>query len=280
VLSVFFKFLLFPLLLLPCACTQLFYYPSVDHILNPQDIGVAYDDVFIDVEGTKLHAWYLPAIGDPKGSILFLHGNAGNISHHLAAAYWIPSFSYNVLMLDYRGYGRSSGVTQIAEMHEDVSAAMDYLLATEKKIGVFGQSLGASMAIYAAANYKDKDKIAFVVADSPFASYSQIVREKISQFYLLAPLAYPLTIFVTDSFSPEESLEKLSPIPLLISHGTADEIVPFHHSEQLYDKAKGPKTFWIRDNGKHTLGFYKNEENQAQLMDWIRTYLNTSVRRE
>lgn len=279
-MNVFFKLLFCTSLLSSSACTDLFFYPSKKHEITPKQIGLHFQDHHIENDNVKLHAWKLKAVGKKKGTILFLHGNAGNISSHLAAVYWIPRYGYEVFMLDYRGYGTSSGQTEIRGMHDDVLTTIDYLLRTEKTIGVFGQSLGASIAIYAVANSPQKEKIAFLIADSPFYDYSGIFREKVSNFPPFAPLAYPLSLLVSDTFSPEKYIERISPTPLLISHGTIDEIVPFHHGEKLFKRAGSPKLFWKVENGTHTLGFYKNEDQQKDFIKYVETYLNTSVRRE
>ena len=79
-------------------------------VLTPARIGLAYQDVYLPTpDGVRLHGWYLPAQGEARGTLLFLHGNAENISTHIASVYWLPAQHYNVLLIDYRGYGESTG---------------------------------------------------------------------------------------------------------------------------------------------------------------------------
>ena len=74
-------------------------------------------------DGTKLHAWFLPAGGTARGTVLHLHGNAANVSNHLPLVAWMPARGYNVLMLDYRGFGKSEGRPTLDGIVEDALAA-------------------------------------------------------------------------------------------------------------------------------------------------------------
>jgi len=86
-------------------CTTLFFQPLGKHIRTPKDIGLDYEDLwFKSADGVLLNAWFLPAKTVARGTVLFLHGNAENISTHIGAVFWLPERGFNVLLLDYRGY--------------------------------------------------------------------------------------------------------------------------------------------------------------------------------
>ena len=107
----------------------MFFQPQTTQYMTPNEIGLAYEDVyFSSTDGTKLHGWFLPAQGKAKGTVLFLHGNAENISTHILSVYWLPAQQYNVFLLDYRGYGLSEGVPDLKGAQEDINIAMNYLL--------------------------------------------------------------------------------------------------------------------------------------------------------
>jgi alpha-beta hydrolase superfamily lysophospholipase len=99
------------------------------HVFDPASIGFTYRDVdFAAADGTALHGWYFPAEGEPSGSVLFLHGNAENISTHFANVAWLAKSGFAVLVFDYRGYGRSAGSPDLDGLHQDAEAAMEALL--------------------------------------------------------------------------------------------------------------------------------------------------------
>ena len=86
------------------------FFPIKQHLLDPKERGVDYQDIYIGTEsGQQLHGWLLPEADDLKGTVVFFHGNGENISTHVGAVYWLPQHGYRVILIDYRGYGKSSG---------------------------------------------------------------------------------------------------------------------------------------------------------------------------
>ncbi|OYU18347.1 MAG: hypothetical protein CFE34_11070 [Rhodobacteraceae bacterium PARR1] len=133
-------------------CSGWLFYPERDMLLNPAEVGLAYEDVFITAaDGTRLHAWWLPAKAGVavKGTVLHLHGNGGNVSSHLAGSWWLPAAGYQVLLLDYRGYGRSAGAASLSGSYQDIDAAFAWLQQAPEVQGrplvLLGQSLGGAM---------------------------------------------------------------------------------------------------------------------------------------
>jgi fermentation-respiration switch protein FrsA (DUF1100 family) len=187
--------------------------------------------------------------------VLFLHGNAENISTHFANVAWMPAAGFNVLALDYRGYGGSEGQPSLAGAQLDIDAAMRALLTRRDvepaRIVVLGQSLGAALAIHYVAHSAERSHLCALVADSAFADYRLIVKEKLASFALTWPFQWLPSLTVDNDYSPLRAARAVSPIPLLLMHGEADGIVPPHHSRQLYEAAGEPKQLWLIAGAGH-----------------------------
>ncbi len=235
------------------ACSSVFFYPQQELRAAPDRYGIAYQDVYFQTaDNLRLHAWLLAAQGEKKGSILFLHGNAENISTHLASVYWLPQEGYQVVLLDYRGYGHSEGVPDLPLILQDIERVIGDLAAKDPQaIVLFGQSLGGSLAIYAAAYSAHKDRLRAVVADSAFSSYREIARDVLGAFACTWILKWPLSLLVTDAFSPAPAVPLVSPVLLLLIHGEKDKVVPPQHSQQLFALAREPKQLWLIPQAGH-----------------------------
>lgn len=268
-------------------CTQLFLHPGRQQVLHPQRLGLAHEDIWLDAaDGAKLHGWYLPAAGTARGTVLHLHGNAENISTFIAAVHWLPARGYNVLLIDYRGYGRSEGYATVANVHEDARDALSYLLrrpgADSQRLVVFGQSLGGSAAIHTVARHPGRGQVKAVIAEGAFASYSRIAREKMSQAWLTWALQWPLSLLFSDRYSAEDAVGRLDGVPLLLVHGDQDPVVPPSHARRLYDAARDPRELWTVAGGRHVDAFARpglREEYRERLVRYLdsRTSLPSSV---
>ncbi len=243
------------LLLLSCigslaACSELFFVPAKDMVRTPASLGLEYRDVGVDVaHGVQLRGWLLEGIAPVKGTVVFLHGNAQNISYHLASVDWLPQRHYNVFIYDYRGYGESSGRPSIATSVTDFPFVMDALQAmlpaAQRRYVVFGQSLGGSFAIAQVARYKDRYPIKALIVDSGFAGFRRIAREKLHDFALTRPFDWLLQWLFPDQPDVLRDVARIHPLPLLIIHGLADTIVPARHAELLFQHASQPKALWL-----------------------------------
>lgn len=254
-------------------CGGLFFFPDKEIHLTPDQLRLAYEDVeFASRDGTRLHGWFLPAVGAPRGTIVYFHGNAENVSTHIAAIHWLPAAGYQVFIFDYRGYGRSLGKEDMHGVHLDGQAALDYVGqradVDPAGIVVFGQSLGGAIAIYSAAS--SGVPVRAVVVESAFSSYRAIFREKLADFFLTWPLQWPLSLAVTDRYSPLTALERLKDVPVLVIHGDQDRIVPVQHARRLYAAAGKDRELWIIEGGAHIAAF---TEFQADYRPRLRAYL-------
>jgi hypothetical protein len=267
------RILVLSLLVFQAGCTAVFFQPQNTQYLTPDKIGLEYEEVnFRSRDGTDLYGWFLPAQGVAKGTVLFLHGNAENISTHIGNVYWLPAQHYNVFLPDYRGYGGSQGIPTLAGLQDDINSAMATLLSRTdidtQRIVVLAQSLGGALAIFNVSESPYRHNIRALIAESAFADYRRIVREKLDSFWLTWPLQWPLTFTIDNDYSPLPVVHRISPIPLLIIHGEEDMVIPLSHGQSLYAAATEPKEFWQLPAIGHIEAF-KHPEYRTKLLDYL-----------
>jgi fermentation-respiration switch protein FrsA (DUF1100 family) len=254
-------------------CSGLLFYPATDWVRTPEQLGVEYRDIELaSDDGTRLSAWWLETPGKALGTVVFLHGNAENISTHLGSVYWLPEAGYQVLLLDYRGYGHSQGTPILPEIFDDIAASIDWVRqepdAQQKPVFVLGQSLGASMAGYVVATRSElRADLSGVVLDAGFASYAETAREVASRHWLTWLFQYPVAWSMPDNFDLIDHIGAISPVPLLIVHGTQDEVIPFSNGERLFEAAVEPKAF-LRYDGPH-IDTFRDLGNRELLLDFF-----------
>jgi fermentation-respiration switch protein FrsA (DUF1100 family) len=223
-------------------------------------LGPAEELDLITRDGIRLRAWLFGS-PDAVGSVIVAHGHGGS-KHYSLPIGEILHRRFNVLMLDHRGHGESDGLRTTIGYEErlDVYAAVDLLIGRGLgPVGIIGVSMGASTAILAAA---DDDRIAAVVADSPYARLRWAVSQgAVLRGYprFIAPPMAALGCWATalhlhqpmEAFDPIEVVERISPRPLLIMHGTDDDVVPVASAHALFERAGEPKELWLIDGLKH-----------------------------
>ena len=247
--------------LLGCA-NSLFYYPNKIIYRTPAKAGQYYEDVYFNsADNTKLHGWFVPAIGEPKGTVIHFHSNAQNISAHYSLVYWLPNEGFNLFTFDYRGYGQSEGTPSREGIYQDSLAAIEYIKSREdldpEKLLVLGQSLGGAIAIITVAERRYTG-IHAVAVESTFTSYQDIAAEKVRKEPVTGPvIASSGPLLASDKYSPKDYISKISPTPLLMIHGTRDRVIPVSHSIKLMEKASQPKTIIMLEGGRHLQAFSK-----------------------
>ena len=218
--------------------------------------GLRYEETaFKSLDGTKLTGWFVPAIGEAKGTVIHFHGNAQNMTSHFSFVSWLPEEGFNVFAFDYRGYGASGGKPDRRGVYEDCIAALDHLARREDvdagRLLLFGQSLGGANAI-AMVGSGDALDVRAVAIDSAFYSYRLIVRDKMRLIPVVSLLRWPLSfLLVRNKHSPASVIDEISPTPLLLFHGTDDAVIPFRHGEMLFQAAAEPKSLVVVPHGSH-----------------------------
>ncbi|MET0071124.1 MAG: alpha/beta hydrolase [Candidatus Thiodiazotropha sp.] len=215
---------------------------------TPERLGLGYENVTLVTEDrVKLDGWYIPHHA-PRATLLFFHGNAGNISHRLESIALFNSLGLSVLAIDYRGYGRSEGRPSEEGIYRDAETAWRYLREERgipgRQILLFGRSLGGAVAAYLAA----KQTALGVVLESTFTS----VPDMAAELYPWLPVRW-LARYHYDSGERMAAIR----IPVMIIHSRDDEIIPFDHGRMLYDRAAEPKRF-LELSGDHNYGFMQN----------------------
>lgn len=211
----------------------LLYFPDPVLAGTPSSVGLEYEDVWVRAEdGPRLHGWWIPAAKAPaRAHVLFFHGNAGNISHRLDHARALAAVGCDVLLFDYRGYGRSAGTPSEEGTYRDARAFAAALRARPGAFGArtlyLGESLGGGVAVALAIEAPP----AGLVLQSTFTSVADMAR-----------LHYPMipAAVVPDAYPTLRRVRSLR-VPLLVIHGDRDEIVPVAHGRAIHDAALGPK---------------------------------------
>jgi uncharacterized protein len=260
------------LMLLLSGCTYLFFRPTNQFIDDPatrqHDPEAIY---FKSHDGLTLNGWYFKAGGEERGTILVCHGNVENISTHIKLDLWLIDAGYNVFIFDYRGYGKSEGTPDVGGINEDAEAALDTLLTlpgVRGRIIVYGKSLGGAVAIHLVAMTPHRDRIKGLIVESAFADYRMMARREIAKTIIGWPLQYPLSLLVNNDYSPLKFIKRVSPIPLLIMHGTADTIVPVEHGRLLFHEALAPKEYWELPGLGHVKS-WTDEATRTRLLAWL-----------
>ncbi|MBI3570399.1 MAG: alpha/beta hydrolase [Gammaproteobacteria bacterium] len=240
---------------------RLVYFPERVLAATPAQTGLAYETVrFTSTDGVGLSGWFIPA-PKARATLLFCHGNAGNISHRLESIRQFHQLGLNVFIFDYRGYGASEGAPTEAGTYRDAEAARRYLVETRglasERIIYFGRSLGAAIAAWLATQHPPRA----LIVESAFTSVPDFGAEIYPWLPVrwLARLHYPTREYLQSVKSP-----------VLVIHSRDDEIVPFRHGESLYATAKAPKEF-LEIHGGHNDGFLiSGTQYTRHLNDFLR----------
>jgi fermentation-respiration switch protein FrsA (DUF1100 family) len=231
---------------------------------TPAALGLDFEDVrFTASDGVALHGWFVPASG-ARATVVFCHGNAGNISHRLDWLRILHGLDLNVLLFDYRGYGESAGSPTEEGSYRDAEAAWAYVTgkrgARPGEVILFGESLGGAVAAQLATRVTP----GVLVLHSAFTSVPDLAAY---HYWFL-----PVRALARFRYSTAEYLAQIN-APVLVIHSRDDEIVPFGHGRALYERAREPRRL-VEIAGDHNGGFLRSE---ALLVRGLREFLNQHV---
>jgi hypothetical protein len=229
---------------------------------TPAALSILFEDVqLVAVDGVKITGWYMKA-PNPRGSVLYLHGNAGNRRDWAQVAPPFIEQGYNLLILDYRGYGDSDGRPGEKGLYRDGDAAWAWLHERTGRDGlpayILGKSLGSGVATYLAATYSPSG----LILDSAFTSMSQ----------LIAYHARWLPRFLVPDLYPSLARVERITCPTLVLHGDQDDLVPLSHGLSLYDKLQAPKALGVIPGAGHN-----DIDAYDSYTRWIMGFLNRSL---
>lgn len=263
-------------------CSHLIFQPSKGHYPVPDNLNIERQDhYFPSSDKLTLHGWFIPAVSESKNNptIIFLHGNAQNISSHLRSVWWLPHEGYNVFMFDYRGYGYSQGEATTDGLHQDVHAAMKYVFTqlpiNKDKVLIYGQSLGGALAITATPQSEYFSQVRGVIIEGTFSSYRRVAREALGSWWLTWAFQWPLSFTITDKHRPIDQISSISPKPLLIIHGAEDKVIHPQHSHDLLKAAKQPKQFWLVENAGHN-NVLEGKTARKEFLNYLRSLFKLS----
>ncbi len=235
---------------------RLVYFPlKGGYAITPQSRGLPFETVRIKTEdGEQLAARWIPSTSPAHGTVLLFHGNAGNISHRIEYVKMFYELGYHTLLVDYRGFGESTGEPSEQGTYRDAAASRQWLTQTRgikaSDIVIFGESLGGGVATWLAAQHTPRA----VILASTFTSIPDLG----AQVYPWLPVRWISRIH----YNSLAQLQKIR-APLLVAHSPADELIPYAHGKRLYEAANEPKAF-LELSGGHNEGFV------FARADWVR----------
>ncbi len=246
---------------------HLLYYPDKYFAATPDQAGLEYEEVWFETsDGLRLHGWFLPPASNPEKTaacLLFLHGNAGNISHRLDNIKGLVGHGLAVFIFDYRGYGLSRGRPSEKGTYEDARAAYRHLLTrpgiSPENVVIFGRSLGGAVAVDLAGHFPARA----LILESSFTSFREVAR---------VHFPFVPSFLLSRKYESERKMASVR-TPALFVHGRLDSIVPFDMGRRLFAAHPGPKEFYSIDRAGHNDTFIVGEEQYYQrLLDFIQSY--------
>ncbi len=234
------------------------FYPTHDIAFNPRSANLEFQDVFFTTDdNVELNGWFISREGAVY-TILFCHGNAGNLSHRIEKLKFFHELGCNVFIFDYRGYGKSKGRPSEKGFYRDAKAAYKFLLSSGVSSGQiigYGESIGGAVIVDLAS----KETMRAMILDSTLTS----IKDMIARAYPFVPY-----LVFSSRFASDDKIKLIS-IPKLIVHSRNDEIIPYAIGKKLYEVAGLPKEF-VEIRGGHNSCFYESQDLlKKQIGDFI-----------
>ena len=249
--------------------------PTDDFVFTPFETGASFESVTIPIDGGDhfIEGWWLSR-PETNRVIIGCTGYRASKSDlvGIGTALWRAGF--NVLLFDYHGHGAGRGAPVTLAWREvhDFYAALAYTerRLSDARIGVIGFSMGAAIAIWGSAQ---RPQVRAVVADSPFATHADVLSHAIAHTIHIPgePFTHIADYFIKQragyhnaDVEPLRFVASIAPRPLLIIHGTADQMIPVEHAYRLYAAAAEPKELWIGEGAPHCGTYFLNRQEYCQ----------------
>jgi pimeloyl-ACP methyl ester carboxylesterase len=247
---------------------RLLYFPDVGRsvLATPLAVGLDYEDAWLDAgQNVRVHGWFVPR-REAKGTILLLHGNAGSIALRLDWLKMFHELGYTTFIIDYRGYGRSSGTPSEQGTYDDALAAWRYLTTLKgvapRDIVVVGDSLGGAIAAWLAARVDARA----LILQSTFTSVPDVAAD-VYQFL-------PVRLISRFGYNTLDYVKQIR-APILIAHSPHDEVIGYHHGRALFDAADAPKQFLELSGGHNDAYLFLRRE----WVDSLAAFLDAAITR-
>ncbi|MEG3935867.1 MULTISPECIES: alpha/beta hydrolase [unclassified Microcoleus] len=251
--------------------TRLIFQPTPTIAKTPDAFNIPYQEVWLPVKGRsrkieKLHGWWLPAANRKSlGTLLYLHGRGLNIGANISQSYRFRQLGFSVLLIDYRGYGRSQGsFPKESQVYEDAEVAYNYLVKQRQllpsQILFYGHSMGGAVAIELAIRHPEA---AGLIVHNSFTSMVDMVENNAYMRF------FPVRLLLTQRFDSLAKVKSLR-MPILFVHGIADRFVPATMSKKLYASSPEYKKILLVPNARHNNGdaFFNNPEYRQTIVDF------------
>ncbi len=240
--------------------SKLVYFPSKTLVCTPADLRLEFEDLMISTpDGIRINAWFVPA-KESSRTVIFCHGNGGNMCYSLDVVENFHKMNCNVLLFDYRGYGRSEGSPSEKGTYADAQASYAWLMkekkVQEREIVVMGRSLGGAIA----SRLARENNPGMLILESSFTSTADVGAS--------AYPIFPVRLLCRYGYRTVDNVKDIR-CPLLVIHSPDDEIVPFIHGRRIFDAAKDPKMF-LQIRGTHNEGM---DESRDVYFEGLRKFM-------
>ena len=239
---------------------NLLYHPSENNYQN-DTIQFKHQEIFIKVnDEIKLKSWIINKDLKNFKTLVFFHGNAGDLSNRIYKLNELDKLNINILLISWRGFSGNEGYPTEKNLYEDAEAAIKWLnkkKVSNSQIILYGESLGTGVAVEIAS----KNNFNSIILESPFTSIENSA--KIYYPYL------PVSFLLKDRYDSISKIKKINS-PILIMHGRKDDIVPFFMGKKLFEKANSPKDSYFTDIDDHMMEF--NSQLLNKIKDFITKY--------
>lgn len=246
-------------------------------VITPSDYGLPWERLqLLTSDQVPIAGWLIPHTNS-KGILLLLHGFGTCKADLLDLAKFLhDAGEYNLVLIDFRGHGASGGdYISFGEYEiQDVRAALDFLseepILKQLPIGCLGISMGGSIGLLAAAQLP---QIRAVVSDSAYVDLGKAIARAVRMSYHIPRFPFgQIVVWATElrlrcnvrNLGPAHAIEKISPRPVMLIHGTKDKTTPYQDAEILFQLAKNPKKLWLVQGAEHVGAFFKDKDAYLQ----------------